>query len=80
MKSNVRYLNAYLNCPDDELRRNYLMQDKINEAKAVFWHDIKELGINDYQAALCYDRFIHSTRERMRLVLVDNDQELVSQE
>lgn len=36
----------------------------------------KELGINDYQARLCYDRFIHSTRERMRLVLVDSDQDL----
>lgn len=75
MKGQVVYLNAWLNCPDDQLRINYLMQDKINEAKAVFWHDIKELGINDYQAALCYDRFIHSNRDRLKVV--DNDQNQV---
>ena len=75
MTSNVRYLNAYLNCSDDELRRNYLMQDKINEAKAVFWHDLKELGISEYQKKLCYDRFIFSNRDRLKLVDSDQDQD-----
>lgn len=75
MTSNVRYLNAWLNCSDDELRRNYLMQDKINEAKAKFWYDINQLNISIYQAELCYDRFIHSNRDRLKLV--DNDQEMV---
>jgi hypothetical protein len=75
VKAQIIYLNRYLNCPDSELRQNYAMQDKINEAKAVFWHDIKELGINQYQANLCYDRFIHSNRDRLKLV--DNNQGLV---
>lgn len=71
MTSNVRYLNAYLNCPDDELRKNYLMQDKINEAKAKFWYDISAMGVDRYQAQLCYDRFIHSNRDRLKLVVDD---------
>lgn len=75
MTAQVIYLNQWLNCSDDELRRNYLMQDKINEAKAVFWHDLKELGISEYQKKLCYDRFIHANRDRLKLV--DNDQEMV---
>ena len=68
MTAQVIYLNAWLDCGDEELRKNKLMQDKINEAKAVFWHDIKELGVNDYQAMLCYDRFIHSTKDRIHIV------------
>lgn len=73
MNGQVVYLNAYLNCSDDELRRNYLMQDRMNEAKAVFWHDLKALGINQYQAMLCYDRFIHANRDRLKLVIIDQD-------
>ena len=68
MTSQVIYLNQWLNCSDDELRKNYLMQTRINEAKAVFWHDLKELGVNDYQKRLCYDRFIHANRDRIKVV------------
>lgn len=75
MTAQVIYLNRWLDCGDERLRLNWAMQDRINEAKAVFWHDIKELGINDYQARLCYDRFIHSNRDRLKVV--DNDQDLV---
>lgn len=67
MTAQVIYLNKWLDCGDDELRKNNLMQEKISEAKAIFWHDIKELGINDYQANLCYDRFIHSNRDRLKV-------------
>lgn len=66
--SNVVYLNAYLNCPDEELRKNYRLQDLINEAKATFWYGLKRQGVNKYQAQLCYDRFIHSNRDRLKLV------------
>jgi len=67
-KCQVIYLNQWLNCSDDELRKNYLMQTRINEAKAVFWHDLKELGVNDFQKRLCYDRFIHANRDRIKVV------------
>lgn len=72
MTAQVIYLNNWLNCGDEELRRNYLMQDRINEAKAVFWHDLKEAGVSEFQKKLCYDRFIHMNRDRLKLV--DNDQ------
>ena len=75
MNGQVVYLNAYLNCSDEELRRNYLMQDKINEAKSKFWYDLNELKVNQYQKILCYDRFIFSNRDRLKLVDSDQDQD-----
>ena len=75
MTAQVIYLNQFLNCSDDELRRNYLMQDKINEAKAKFWYDMSEMGVTKYQADLCYDRFIHANRDRLKLVDKDQSQD-----
>jgi len=68
MTSQVIYLNKWLNCSDDELRKNYLMQTKINEAKAKFWYDLNKLGVNDYQKCLCYNRFVHANRDRLKVV------------
>ncbi len=68
MTAQVIYLNQWLNCSDDELRKNYLMQIKINEAKAKFWYDLDFIGVNDYQKRLCYDRFIHANRDRLKVV------------
>jgi len=75
MTAQVIYLNRWLDCGDEELRKNYLMQDRINEAKAVFWYDLKEARVNDYQARLCYDRFIHMNRDRLKVVDKDQDQD-----
>jgi hypothetical protein len=69
MKSNVVYLNAWLDCPDDVLRRNYAMQDRMNEAKAKFWYDMNEQRIEPWQQQMCYHRFVHANRDRIKLVV-----------
>jgi hypothetical protein len=71
MKSNVVYLNAWLNVPDDVLRQNYEIQEKINLAKVTFWYNIKVQGINEFQAQLCYDRFIHANRDNIKIIKLD---------
>lgn len=71
MKSNVVYLNAWLNVPDDILRKNYETQERINLAKVTFWYNIKVQGINEYQALLCYDRFIHANRDNIKIIRLD---------
>lgn len=71
MKSNVVYLNAWLNVPDETLRKNYELQDNIYRAKITFWYNIKVQGINEYQALLCYDRFVHSNRDKFKLIKSD---------
>ena len=68
MTAQVIFLNRWLDCGDERLRINRQMQDRINEAKATFWNDLNRLGVNDYQAKLCYDRFIHSNRDRIKVV------------
>lgn len=65
----VIYLNRYLNCSDEELRRNYAYQDRMAEAKAKFWNDLR--GVDRYQQYICYQRFIHANRDRMKLILSD---------
>ena len=72
MTAQVIYLNRLLSVSDDDFRKNNRMQELINENKAKFWHEIKEQGINGYQAWLCYNRFIHANRDRLKLV--DNNQ------
>lgn len=68
LTAQVIYLNRILNVSDETLRAHNRMQDLINEGKAKFWYDLNELGINDYQKQLCYDRFIHSNRDRIKIV------------
>jgi hypothetical protein len=70
MTAQVKYLNRFLNASDEMLRAHYKMQDLINENKAKFWYDMDQLGINDYQKKLCYDRWVHSNRDRIKLVEV----------
>jgi hypothetical protein len=71
MTAQVIYLHSWLNCPDDQLRFHYILQQKISEGKALFWHGLGD--INQYQKFLCYDRWIHSNRDRLKVV--DNDQD-----
>jgi hypothetical protein len=67
MKGKVIYLNAWLNCPDDTLRANFKLQEKINYAKAQFFYKLREQGINNFQVQLCYDRWVHGNRDRIKL-------------
>ena len=75
MTAQVIYLNQWINCGDDELRKNRLMQDRICEAKARFWCDIRAMMVSDFQARLCYDRFIYANRDRLKLVKNDDQDE-----
>lgn len=68
MESNVRYLNAWLDCPDDVLRHNYKYQDKLNEAKAKFFYDMKEQGASQWQIDMSYSQFIYTNRDRLKIV------------
>lgn len=65
--SKVIYLNRYLNCSDEELRKNYVMQDKITEARNHFFYRMKEQGIADYQLWICYTRWYHSNRDKLKI-------------
>jgi len=66
MTAQVIYLNRWLNCPDDILRKHYSMQELINTRKAEFWYSVR--GIDRYQAVLAYSRFVHSMRNRMGII------------
>lgn len=70
MTAQVIYLNRWLNCGDERLRTNHAMQIKISEAKARFWYSLSIQGITGYQAELCYLRFIHSNRDRLKIVKI----------
>ena len=68
MTAQVVYLNRWLDCPDELLRQNYKMQELITHGKIAFWQRLRDQGITGYQAKLCYDRWIHSNREKIKLV------------
>lgn len=65
--SKVLYLNAWLNCPDEQLRANYKLQEKIHYAKSEFFYRLKIQGVDNYQIMLCYNRWVHSNRDRIKL-------------
>lgn len=73
MTAQVVYLNRWLDCGDEELRKNNLMQIRINEAKAHFWYTLAIQRIDGHQAQLCYDRFIHANRDRFHLIKTEDD-------
>lgn len=77
MSGKVIYLNAWLNCPDDNLRANFKLQEKITLAKAQFFYKMREQGVNNFQIQLCYDRWVHSNRDRIKLEKHEDDDNLV---
>jgi hypothetical protein len=68
MNSKVIYLNAWLDCPDLILRRNYALQDKINEARIHFFYKLREEGSTEERAVFLYSVWIQKNRKRLRLV------------
>ena len=68
MTAQVVYLNRWLDCPEELMRQNYKMQELITSGKIAFWQRLRDQGITGYQAKLCYDRWVHSNRERIKLV------------
>lgn len=66
--NNVIYLNAWLDCPDVILRRNYAMQEKINEARNYVFYKMKQEGKTESQAIYGYQVWIQKNRSRLKLV------------
>jgi len=64
----VIYIHSWLNCPDDRLRFHYELQEKINLGKAEFWQRIRDQRISGFQAYLCYDRWVHENRDRIKIL------------
>jgi hypothetical protein len=68
MNGVVIYLNAWLDCPDVILRRNYAMQQKITEAKIHFLYKLKEEGASEERVKFQYRLWIQKNRKRIRAV------------
>lgn len=69
MPNNVIYLSAWLDCPDVILRRNYAMQDKINEARNYLFYKLREEGKTKDEAVYRYNVWIQKNRERIKIAL-----------
>jgi hypothetical protein len=70
MTAQVIFIHTWPDCPDHILRFHYILQEKISEGKARFWYDLGD--IDRYQKMLCYDRWIHSNRDRLKVVVGGN--------
>jgi hypothetical protein len=68
----VIYLNAWLDCPDVILRRNYAMQDRISEARVTFFYRLREEGKTESQALFLYQVWIQRNRDKIKLVTVSD--------
>ena len=64
----VIYLNAWLDCPDVILRRNYALQDKISEARIHFFYRLREEGTTESRVLYLYSVWIQKNRTRIRLL------------
>lgn len=69
MPNNVIYLSAWLDCPDVILRRNYAMQDKINEARNYLFYKLREEGKTKDEAVYRYNVWIQKNKARIKIAL-----------
>lgn len=68
MNPKVIYLNAWLDCPDLILRKNYNLQEKISEARIHFFYKLKEEGCTEERARFLYNIWVQKNRKRLRMV------------
>lgn len=68
MNAKVLYLNAWLDCPDVILRRNYALQEKISEAKIHFFYKLKEEGCTQERATFLYRTWVQKNRKKLKVV------------
>jgi len=68
MNGKVIYLNAWLDCPDVILRRNYALQTKITEAKIHFFYKLREEGCTESRAKFLYEIWIQKNKRNIKLV------------
>ena len=71
MPNNVIYLSAWLDCPDLILRRNYAMQDKINEARNYLFYKLREEGKTKDEAVYRYQLWVQKNRDRLKIAKED---------
>jgi hypothetical protein len=67
MTAKVIYLNAWLDCPDVILKRNYALQNKIADARNHFFYKCKEEGKTESQTLFLYGIWIQKNRKRIKL-------------
>lgn len=65
---NVVYLNRFLDCSDDELRRNYEMQDRIYRSKVELFYKLREKGYKDSDILYMYQVWINKNKSRIKLL------------
>lgn len=68
MNAKVLYLNAWLDCPDVILRRNYALQEKISEAKIHFFYKLKEEGCTQEKATFLYRTWVQKNRKKLKVI------------
>lgn len=66
--SKVIYLNAWIDCPEVIMKRNYAMQDRISETRIHFFYKLKEEGKTESQALFLYQIWIQRNRSKLKLV------------
>jgi hypothetical protein len=73
MNAKVIYLNAWLDCPDTILRRNYAMQDKITAARNYVFYKLKEEGKTEQQLVYLFSVWIQKNKAKIKLVVNESD-------
>jgi hypothetical protein len=73
MNAKVIYLNAWLDCPDVILRRNYAMQDKITDARNYVFYKLKEEGKTEQQLVYLFSVWIQKNKAKIKLVVNESD-------
>jgi len=68
MNAKVIYLNAWLDCPDVILRRNYAMQDKITASRNYVFYKLKEEGKTEQQIVYLFQVWIQKNKTKIKLV------------
>ena len=73
MNAKVIYLNAWLDCPDVILRRNYAMQDKITSARNYVFYKLKEEGKSEQELVYLFSVWIQKNKAKIKLAVNESD-------
>lgn len=73
MNAKVIYLNAWLDCPDVILRRNYAMQDKITAARNYVFYKLKEEGKSEQELVYLFSVWIQKNKAKIKLAVNESD-------
>lgn len=69
VKAQIIFLNRWLDCPEEKRMEHDMIQEMINEKKAVFDYETREY--NSYQRELSKQKSHNLWRQRMRIVARD---------